>query len=294
MQNEELNNPSDIPATPIEPEINAEYVPTPNNPPWNGWIALSVWLLSILLIIVFPIIFTAPYLFSQNINISDNKAVGEFLLSDKTAIFLQLLAVFPAHLLTILAAWVVATNFKKYSFRQTLGWEWNGFKIWHAFVISGLFFGLAFGLRSVLPSQENEFDRLLSSSVAATYLVAIFATFTAPLVEEVVYRGILYSALQRRFGIILAVCLVTVLFAAIHIPQYSSNNVPDFSAIILLITLSLVLTLIRVKTDNLLPCIVLHTVFNGIQSIFLILQPFLPEMPSTVKETTGLFLHFLK
>ncbi len=301
MQNEESNNyekAASLSEEIIEKPVEAEETPTPNNPPWNGWIGLSVWILSVVLIVVCPVVLVMPYLLSQNISLSDNTILREFLTTDKTAILLQLLAVIPAHLLTILLAWVVVTNYKRYDFRQTLGWERGGFKIWHAFAVTFFFFALGITLKSLLPSEETEFDRMLKSSQAAVYLVAFFATFTAPLVEEVVYRGILYSALQRKFGVILGVTFVTVLFVAVHIPQYSNNNLPDYSSIILLVLLSLTLTLIRVKTDNLLPCIILHTVFNGIQAVLLVSQPFLQWLYDNyvqkVQENPALIIHFLK
>lgn len=287
MQNEEFNNPEpDV--SPVSEKIETKAFPTPNNPPWNGWIALGVWMLSIVFIFIFPVIFITPYFIAQKVDLADKARLAEIMTTDKAAILLQLLSVIPAHVFTLVVAWLVVTNLKKYSFRQTLGWDWGGFKIWHAFAITAAFFALGIAFTYVFPEQENEMDKLLKSSQAAVYLVAFFATFTAPLVEEVVYRGILYSALQRRFGIILAVVFVTILFAAIHIPQYSSGSVPDYGTITLLLLLSLVLTLIRVKTENLLPCIILHTVFNGIQSVLLILQQFVdlpvenaPDLPQT-------------
>lgn len=287
MQNEEFNT-ADSGEQKLEEKIETEEFPTPNNPPWNGWIALGVWILSILFIFIFPVIFVTPYAVAQNINLADRTALAEFITTDKTAILLQLLSIFPAHILTLVLGWAVVTNLKKYSFRQTLGWDWGRFKLWHAFAITAAFFALGIAFTQIFPQQENEMDKLLKSSQAAVYLVALFATFTAPLVEEVVYRGILYSALQRRFGIVLAVIFVTLLFAAIHIPQYSSGSSPDYGTITLLLMLSLILTLIRVKTDNLLPCIILHTVFNGIQSVFLVIQQFVdlpvektPDLPPT-------------
>ncbi len=119
------------------------------------------------------------------------------------------------------------------------------------------------------PEKENDLIRILQSSRTAVYIVAIMATFTAPLVEEVVYRGVLYSAFQRTFGIPAAFVLVTALFAIVHVPQYY----PSYSTLFLLTVLSLTLTAIRVKSNNLLPCVILHTLFNGIQSVFLILRP---------------------
>ncbi|MEP6901017.1 MAG: CPBP family intramembrane glutamic endopeptidase [Actinomycetota bacterium] len=300
MQNEELkeidyNAPiiNELTEKPVE-----TVIPTPNNPPWNGWMGIGVWIMSIVFIAIFPILFLAPYLLKQSNLFADPKTMAEFSITDPTAIILQLLAVIPAHIFTLILAWFVVTKYKKYSFRQTLGWNLGSFRVWHAFAITVFFLVVAGLLQTYLPSQQNEMDNIINSSRTAVYLVAFFATFTAPIVEEVVYRGILYSALQRKFGIILAVSLVTILFVGVHVPQYSQNNVPDYSAIILLLMLSLVLTLIRVKTKNLLPCIVLHTVFNGIQSVFLILQPYLQSLSDhylpKVQENPGSIFHFLK
>jgi hypothetical protein len=106
------------------------------------------------------------------------------------------------------------------------------------------------------------------------------ATFTAPLVEEVVYRGILYSAFQKTFSVPWAIVAVTLMFAAVHFVQYWGSP----GTIILICVLSLILTMIRVKTDSLLPCIIMHTIFNGIQSVALILEPYLPKTEQAVQE----------
>jgi membrane protease YdiL (CAAX protease family) len=156
-----------------------------------------------------------------------------------------------------------------------LGWKFNNFKIWHTIVVVVEIFALAGILTSYFGETDNELLRILRSSRTAVILIAILATFTAPIVEEVVYRGVLYSALQRTVGVWMAVFLVTLLFAVVHVPQY----LPDYVAISMICLLSLILTLVRVWTKNLLPCIVLHFVFNGIQSVFLVLEPYLPKVP---------------
>ena len=108
------------------------------------------------------------------------------------------------------------------------------------------------------------------------------------MVEEVVYRGVLYSAIQRSIGVKGAIAIVTALFALVHVPQYWGSP----GTIILICLLSLVLTLVRVSTGNLLPCIILHTIFNGIQSLFLVLQPFLPEKIGGTSEQTAAIIKF--
>lgn len=230
----------------------------------------------------------------MQLDFSNQAAIIEFAKTDPTAILLQISAVIPAHILTFILSWLVVTRFRQFPFRETLGWKGNGFRVWHSFAILALFYVVAILLAKIFGETETDFDRILKSSRAAVYLVAFFATFTAPLVEEVIYRGILYSAFQRRFGVILAVVFVTVLFTAIHIPQYSSDNIPNYVSIIMLLLLSLTLTLIRVRTGNLLPCIFLHTVVNGVQSLLLLLYPYIERYVETHSSQTASLIQFFK
>lgn len=264
--------------------------PTPNDPPWNVPVAIGVWLLSVAFVLAIPMLFVAPYVIKEGINFNDKERLRTFLFSDPTAVVLQLAPIILAHGLTLLIAWFVVTRFNTYSFRQTLGWTMNGFKIWHGVAITLGFYTLAIALTNLLGDVDNEFEMLIKNSRSAVYLVAFFATFTAPLVEEVVYRGLLYSAFRRSFGLVLAIILPTLLFTAVHVPQYSLDANPDFATLISLLLLSLTLTLIRARTDSLLPCIVLHTIFNGIQSALLLAEPYLRSLAPVVEPTTGVFL----
>src|SRR5204863_5598420 len=81
----------------------------------------------------------------------------------------------------------------------------------------------------------------------------------------------LYSAFQRVIGQWGAVAVVASIFAGLHVVQYW----PNVGAISSITLLSLVLTLIRARTGRLLPCFVIHLVFNGIQSVIIVLEPYL-------------------
>lgn len=259
------------PAAPIVP-----IQPSPNNPPWNGWVAVGIWALSVVLTLIVPLVFVVPYVLAKGIDLSDRTGrLQNILLSDPVAIALQLGPIVLAHGITLLVCWWVVTQFSTFSFREMLGWKMNGYRWWHSIIITFFFYGLAIGLTYIFGDVESAFDQLLKSSRLAVYLTVVFATFTAPLVEEVVYRGLLYSAFQRRFGVTTSVVIVTMLFTAVHIPQYSFESTPDPAPLITLFALSLTLTLVRARTENLLPCIVLHTVFNGIQSVLIILRPYI-------------------
>lgn len=264
---------------------------SPNNPPWNSAIAFVFWLLSVFFIAVVPMVILLPFALGQNINVSDQSAFTEFLKTPK-AIFVQVVSVIPAHILTLILAWVIVTKGRKYSFFKMLGWKWKGFNWWKCLLILFGIFVVAAVTSNFFPEQDNDFLKILRSSRMTVFAVAFLATFSAPLVEEVVYRGILYSAFQKTFNIPVAVVIVTILFSIVHVPQYLGSP----STIFLIFVLSLVLTLVRVKYDNLLPCIILHFFINGIQSVGLLLEPYLPvpENINALPETASFIIFSLK
>ena len=270
--------------------LSEPQAPTPDDPPWNILVALGVWLLSVVLIFLIPTLFVGPYAISRGIDIGNKEALTNFLFSDQTAIILQLAPVILAHALTLLVAWFVVTRSNTFSFRRTLGWTMNGFKVWHAFAITLAFYGIFIALVNIFGKVDNEFSKMISNSRYAVYLVAFFATFTAPLTEEVIYRGLLYSAFQRPLGKVLAIVFVTILFTLVHVPQYSMDSQPDIATLVTLLLVSLTLTLIRAQTGSLLPCIVLHTIFNGIQSGLLLAEPYLRFLEPAIEPTTTSFI----
>jgi uncharacterized protein len=284
---EQLDDRPFIPVSHAEAEAILEHAPTPDDPPFGVFEGIGLWVASVALILIVPGFFLLPYLATLDPPITNADQIIEFAKSDATSIFLQILGIIPAHLLTIALAWMIVTRGRTYSFRDTLGWERGGFRWWHYCIILGGFMVVAAGVDHYFPQQENELIRILQSSRSAVYIVAFVATFTAPIVEEVVYRGVLYSAFQRRFGIPTAFVFATLLFAVVHVPQYY----PSYSTIFLLVLLSMTLTAIRVKTGNLFPCIVLHTLFNGLQSMLLIVEPYVTK--EQVEEKAAAIILFL-
>lgn len=257
---------------------------SPNNPPWTSPVAFGVWLLSVALIVFIPMLFLLPYVFSVSGPNVDQQTIAQIATSDPTSVLIQVAAILPVHLITLAVAWFVVTRNRTFRFTETLGWRSGGMRWWHHLAVLAAFVALMLVVGSYFPEQENDLLRILKSSKLALYTVAFLAVFTAPLVEEVIYRGVLFSAFQRSLGQVGAVALVTFLFALVHVPQYY----PSYSTIFLLTILSLILTLVRLRTGNLLPCIILHTLFNGLQSLGLILEPYLPSPNSTAEQAAAL------
>jgi uncharacterized protein len=270
--------------------IENQHQINPNNPHWNFGIAFFLWMASVALIVLLPNFSLLFYLAKEGIQISDAEMIQNLIKTDPIAILYSIVAIIPAHLLTFILAWLVVTKMGKISFTEALGWKSGDFRVWDYFIYLGFFFVLAASLTYIVGEQDNELLQILRSSRTAVYVVAFMATFTAPIVEEVIYRGILYSAFQKNFGKFVGVAVVTFLFALVHVPQYY----PSWVTIVMICLLSLALTLVRANTNNLLPCIILHTLINGIQSVLLILAPYLEEMSKSAETKPALFLHLLK
>jgi uncharacterized protein len=261
------------------PEVlGAGTKPQPTNaddPAWGVGSALFVWIASILLIVIMPLLFLLPYASSKGLHITDPgyvKALAELALSDKTAVLLQVIALLPSHLLTVVLIWAVVTRLGKKPFWASIGWGWSGQRevwLWVALGVGLFMVGttLAWLLGSAKPTQ---LEQIINSSLAARYTISILAVGTAPFVEEFMYRGVLYAPLQKLAGAPTAVVLVLALFTIIHVPQYW----PNFGVIAAVALLSIALTLVRAYTHRLLPCIIIHLVFNGIQAVLLIVEPY--------------------
>jgi uncharacterized protein len=239
----------------------------PDNPPWSLLQAVLAWVGSVALLLL-PQILAIPYLISHYRGVQITR---ELLIADKTFVLINVLGLVPAHALILLLAWGVVTRLGKLSWRKALGWSWKpSFRFRDSVAVAILLFIVAMVVIYTFGGQETDFEKLLLSSRAAALIIAVIAATTAPLVEEIIYRGILYSALQRAAGPLLAIIVVTSTFAGLHVLQYW----PDIGAISAITLLSLAITVVRARTGRLLPCVVIHLVFNGIQSLIIILDPY--------------------
>lgn len=242
----------------------------PDRPPWGMWSALLILILSIAFQIGAVIVLILPYALSRGLNVASpqfGEALAELARTDKTAIFLQVFSLLPAHLLTLGVIWCIVTGFGKRPFSKTVGLQPGGMRLWFSIVLGVVLVGLGTLIAKLVGGDAtNQLEFVINSSIPTRYLIAFLAVATAPLVEELVYRGVIYSALRRAVGIFGAVVLVLALFTIIHVPQY----LPNYGAILAVGLLSVVLTVIRAYTGSLLPCVVIHLVFNAVQAIILV------------------------
>lgn len=114
-------------------------------------------------------------------------------------------------------------------------------------------------LPAFLPDKSHFPLEKLFSSPESSYAMAAFAVIVAPFMEELVFRGVLFSIFEARAGIPFAIFATAILFAAMHIPEY--NGAWDHVFLIFLV--GLILSLTRGVTRSLAPSVVLHVTYNG-------------------------------
>jgi membrane protease YdiL (CAAX protease family) len=174
--------------------------------------------------------------------------------------------------------WLVITYGGRRPFWQNIEFDWpknsSPMVISLVCVLAGtVLFLLALAVTSLYGEHKTDLDLLIESSIYTRLATAFVAVATAPLVEEVVYRGLLYRALEKAAGMGVAIALVSLLFAGVHVFQYRNN----IAVIIIITLLSFTLTISRAVTGKMLPAFIIHLVFNGIQSVLIVLGGFIDK-----------------
>jgi membrane protease YdiL (CAAX protease family) len=112
----------------------------------------------------------------------------------------------------------------------------------------------------------EEFSK--AETQAGRVYLAVFAVLLAPLAEEVLFRGIIYSAVRDLGFPRTAFWISAVLFALIHM------SVQIFLPIL---TLGLIFAWLYEKTGNLLSSITAHSAFNALNVVLLLHQEKSPQ-----------------
>lgn len=130
----------------------------------------------------------------------------------------------------------------------------------------------AIGVQLLLAVVVLVFDIPLSSNVESVsdadadraYLVAtaIAAVIAAPIVEELVFRGLVLRGLLSRIGPVTAIALQGVLFGVAHVDPV--RGVGNVGLAVVLSGVGIVLGTAAYLTRRLGPVVIAHAIFNGV------------------------------
>jgi membrane protease YdiL (CAAX protease family) len=95
-------------------------------------------------------------------------------------------------------------------------------------------------------------------STLALIVVSVLVTIIAPIAEELFFRGFMFTALRRAWGLVPAVLATGIAFGAVHLGS------SEIEFIVPLAVFGAVLCLLYWKTGSLVPSIVLHALNNSV------------------------------
>lgn len=145
-------------------------------------------------------------------------------------------------------------------------WSWRAVGFGLLFGIAGLFVSIPASLlwTAIVGDDANSAAGLVFGEARGTWAwaVAVFALIViiAPICEEIVYRGLLWGALDQRWGRWVAFGVTTVVFSVAHL---------EWTRTPLLLIVAIPIGLARLYTDNLSASIVAHQVTNLLPGLVL-------------------------
>jgi membrane protease YdiL (CAAX protease family) len=146
-------------------------------------------------------------------------------------------------------------------FWRSLGWRTPTLRQVAGYLLGGCGLAVTVNLALWLQPDVKDFPlEKMFDSLSASYALAAFAIAVAPLVEELVFRGVLFAVFERTVGVRFAVLGTAVLFAGLHIPEYWGAW--NHAFIILLV--GMVFSLARGVTGRLTPSVLLHIGYNSL------------------------------
>lgn len=110
-----------------------------------------------------------------------------------------------------------------------------------------------------IPESTNPIDSMVPTSTTGWIIAAIYICICAPIFEEIFYRRIILGSL-RRYGDTFAIVISAILFGAMH---------GNFSQFFYAFALGLIYGYIVVRSNSIMPAILLHALNNSISTFAL-------------------------
>ncbi len=166
---------------------------------------------------------------------------------------------FAAYGLWLGAVWILLRSHTT-EFWKAVGWTWPEAGPW---VYLALGPGLALGmgaLASLLHArniQNGLMEQLLADPVGCRLLV-LFGITGAPLIEEILFRGILLPVAGRSLGIAAGLLVTSVPFSLMHGPMYDWS----WQHLTLLVLVGVAFGLVRIRSNSTLAATITHGAYN--------------------------------
>jgi membrane protease YdiL (CAAX protease family) len=152
-------------------------------------------------------------------------------------------------------------------FAEAIGWtDYEGAPT--TYLAGGVILAVSVALISTLlpkPEGKLKIEALLEDPTALV-LLALFAVFLAPVLEEMLFRGFIYRVVEQSNGAGMAVSATSLVFSLVHGDQYGWL----WQNLLLLFGVGLVFGIVRARTGSILPGVFIHAAYNGTLSAAMI------------------------
>lgn len=161
-----------------------------------------------------------------------------------------------------------ASNLLKVPGDHGVGWVWSGYNyLWKAFIA-----GTSLGLIMLLFSEGNIYPTFINNKSTTKGFELLWMIISillfAPIIEEYLFRGILYAGFTNSWNKDLSSILITILFVLMHLPAADYKIIPLFSILVL----ALITLIFRRKSGVLAPSIMVHFSYNLIIVCFVLIK----------------------
>jgi membrane protease YdiL (CAAX protease family) len=133
--------------------------------------------------------------------------------------------------------------------------------VWSSTAILAVCIGMSLWLAASLGASSGNDARPIGDPLPQGWWLSVpLVVLIAPVCEELVFRGWLYSRLERAIGgfagVVGAVATTSIMFAALHLPHSVSHGAT-------LLGIAIVLGYLRARSGSVWPGMVLHAVWNA-------------------------------
>lgn len=198
---------------------------------------------------------------------------------------LQIATLAFTYLTTLLAAWLIFPLMWHRGFFDGIRWHWSTARHQAARLIGvGLLLGAMMQIVTnfITPPKTLPIDQFFASQTDA-WIITCFGTIVAPIFEEIAFRGFLVPAFAIAYdwlslprtdaarahwqtttslsplSLVFSTVLTSTFFAMLHAEQVSHL----WAALLVLFSISVVLTVIRVRTQSVAASALVHAAYNG-------------------------------
>jgi len=207
---------------------------------------------------------------------------------------LQIALLAMTYLASLLAAGIFFPRIWKRSFLDGIAWRWATARS-HAgkLLALGLLLGLMMQMvaRLITPPKTLPIDAFFMTPLDA-WMITLFGTVVAPLFEEICFRGFLVPACAIAYdwlslprteqarthwqttatltpaALLFSSVLTSLIFALMHATQVAHL----WNALLVLFSISLLLTWVRLKTESVAASTLVHGAYNGFVFLMLMVQ----------------------